>query len=173
MRTLFKLVFDALNIMAHFEVAQEMLLVRGHTIVQYQFERCVKAVSETGRDVIVIFIKQKFTITVLKEILTQYEVNDFQDFIIVTPFYMSSNIKKTQKINRNIEIFLEKELSFNILKHNLQPVMKKIPLVHKDFFPIMLDSDPVAKFMKWKNDDFIEITQKDGSVSYRIVRKFH
>lgn len=86
---------------------------------------------------------------------------------------MSSNIKKTTKVNPNIEIFLEKELSFNILKHVIQPKMRRIPLVHKDCYPIMLETDPVAKFMKWRNDDFIEITKKDGTVSYRIIKKIN
>jgi DNA-directed RNA polymerase subunit H (RpoH/RPB5) len=166
--------------MAHFQVAQEMLITRGHTIIDYQFEKCLNALSTTNRDVIVIFIKQKFTITILKEILTQYDVDRYQDFIIVTPSFMSSNIKKTTKVNPNIEIFLEKELSFNILKHVIQPKMRRIPLVYydrtyrgRDCYPIMLETDPVAKFMKWRNDDFIEITKKDDTVSYRIIKKIN
>lgn len=170
-RAAFKLAGEAQHVMSHFQVAQEMILARGYTIVEYQFEKCLKASAVTDNDVIVIFLNQKFTIMILKELFIEYDVSRYLDFIIVTPSYIPSNIRKASNINPNIEIFLEKELSFNILKHHLQPQMRKIPLKHKDFWPIMLETDAVAKFMKWKNEDFIEIKRRDGSVSYRIVRK--
>lgn len=166
-----KLVNNTLDIMSHFEVARQMLVARGYTNIDYQFEKCLKARACSDNDVIVIFVKQKFTIMTLKELLVEYDVSRYKDFIIVTPSYIPSNIRKASTINPNIEIFLEKELSFNILEHRLQPRMKKLALKHKDFWPIMLETDAVAKFMKWKNEDFIEITKKDGSVSYRIVKK--
>ncbi len=37
-------------------------------------------------------------------------------------------------------------------------------------FPSMSKSDPIARFFKYQSGDVIKITNKDGFVSYRIVK---
>jgi hypothetical protein len=124
-RAAFKLAGEAQHVMSHFQVAQEMILARGYTIVEYQFEKCLRASAVTDNDVIVIFLNQKFTIMILKEL--------FLRFVSLLGFHHRHSaihpVKYSQSLEHqpNIEIFLEKELSFNILKHHLQPRMRKIP----------------------------------------------
>ncbi len=78
----------------------------------------------------------------------------------------------------------------NITKYHLQPLFNKLlDEEAKDFkkkyikckiengkkiilqsFPSMSKSDPIARFFKYQSGDVIKITNKDGFVSYRIVK---
>jgi DNA-directed RNA polymerase subunit H (RpoH/RPB5) len=155
--------------MAHFKVAREMLEERGHQVTEYSHETIVATTSKGGR-VFVKFIPQKLSINLLKEeVFAKHKVIDYEEFIIVAKSIMASNTRKITNMFANIEIFVESELSFNIMRHVLQPQMKKIPMVKRDFYPHMLETDAVAKFMKWIPGDFIEVT-RPNQVSYRLVR---
>jgi DNA-directed RNA polymerase subunit H (RpoH/RPB5) len=103
-----------------------------------------------------------------EEVFSKYDIKIYEEFIIVTKSIMASNTRKIINMFSNIEIFLESELSFNIMRHVLQPKMRKIPMNKRDVYPIMLETDAVAKFMKWTKGDFIEVTRKN-QVSYRLV----
>lgn len=131
----------------------------------------ITAKNDRGELIIVVFQSVKFTVGNLKEILSKYDINLYTEFIIVCKSIMMSNLKKVENISEKIEIFTECELAFNITKHSLVPKMKKMDFIIKDNWPIMYESDPMAKFMKFKHGDFIEITQSDGTISYRLVKK--
>lgn len=146
-----------------------MLEERGHTIVEADCDKIVATRTSDNSVVFVKFIPHKLSISLLKEIFSNFEINLYSEFIIVAKSIMASNAKKITKMNSKIEIFVEAELSFNIMHHYLQPKMRKIPMIKKDCYAIMLEKDAVAKFMKWKNGDFIEIT-KDTQITYRIVK---
>ena len=153
-----------------------MLEIRGHCITNVVLNENSNDISEIFAEnncnkIIVIFQPLKFTVGNLKEILNKYDINLYSEFIIVCKSIMMSNLKKVENISEKIEIFTECELAFNITKHSLVPKMKKLDFIVKDNWPIMYESDPMAKFMKFKHGDFIEITQNDGTVSYRLVKK--
>jgi len=146
-----------------------MLLERGHKVIEYDHDRIMAMTSKSGL-VFVKFIPKKLSINLLKEeIFGKYKVNDYEEFIIVAKSIMASNTRKITNMFINIEIFVESELSFNIMHHVLQPSMKKIPMIKRDFYPIMLETDAVAKFMKWTHGDFIEVT-REHQISYRLVK---
>ncbi len=42
--------------------------------------------------------------------------------------------------------------------------------LYSQSFPSMSKSDPIARFFKYQSGDVIKITNKDGFVSYRIVK---
>lgn len=147
-----------------------MLLARQHTIIS-QNESCILAQSILGKSVILIFFPFKFTINNLKDILQIHPIQDYDEYIIVCKSIMVSNLKKIENISPKIEIFTENELSFNLTRHYLVPKMVRLEKKISDNWPIMLESDPMSKFLKFKHGDFIEITYKDASVSYRIVKK--
>lgn len=154
--------------MAHFQVAREMLMERGHEIVEYNNDVISAKTSNLGL-VLVKFIPHKLSINIMKEeVFSKYDIKIYEEFIIVTKSIMASNTRKIINMFSNIEIFLESELSFNIMRHVLQPKMRKIPMNKRDVYPIMLETDAVAKFMKWTKGDFIEVTRKN-QVSYRLV----
>ena len=162
--------------MAHFQVTLEMLAIRGHTvqtIVKDEEISEITAFNKNGEPVIVIFQSVKFTVGNLKDILQKYNINLYSEFIIICKSIMMSNLKKVENISEKIEIFTECELAFNITKHSLVPIMEKLDFIIKDNWPIMFENDPMAKFMKFKHGDFIQVTQRDdpSSISYRLVKK--
>jgi len=145
-----------------------MLMERGHEIVEYNNDVISAKTSNLGL-VLVKFIPHKLSINIMKEeVFSKYDIKIYEEFIIVTKSIMASNTRKIINMFSNIEIFLESELSFNIMRHVLQPKMRKIPMNKRDVYPIMLETDAVAKFMKWTKGDFIEVTRKN-QVSYRLV----
>ena len=85
-------------------------------------------------------------------------------------------------IDMDIELFHVDDLQYNLTKHYLVP---KHNLAYRkgrkgyinfkksydaDKFPILLTSDPVAKFYHYQKGDIIRITRQNGFVSYRIVK---
>ena len=80
-----------------------------------------------------------------------------------------------------IELFQEEELQYNITKHYLVPKHElsypKGTKISKDFkdkygdkFPVLLKTDPVARFYGYNKGDIIKITRKGGYVTYRFVK---
>jgi len=77
-----------------------------------------------------------------------------------------------------IELFNVDDLQFNITKHILVPLHKKLDKEEcKNFkeqygtnIPILLKTDPVCRFYNFQKGDIIEIIRRNSFVSYRIVR---
>lgn len=76
------------------------------------------------------------------------------------------------------ESFPAKELESNILRHVLQPLkFRRLNPKERDCFkkrwgvkfPIMLESDKVARYLNFTNGDLIEIHRRNGDVVYRLV----
>lgn len=87
--------------------------------------------------------------------------------------------------NKNIEIFLQKNLTFNITKHELVPkhvllneneIQEVIDKYNtpKNMFPKMNSDDPVAKYYGAKSGDMFKIYRKSHSVgktiAYRMIK---
>lgn len=96
---------------------------------------------------------------------------------------VKSEILKPQY--KNVEIFLQKRLTFNIMRHELVPPHKllnekEIKEIEEKYnttrnmFPKMLENDPVAKYYAAKSGSMFKITRKSHSsgttVGYRIVK---
>jgi DNA-directed RNA polymerase I, II, and III subunit RPABC1 len=81
-------------------------------------------------------------------------------------------------INIVLEMFVLDELQFNITKHILVP--EHILLTDKQGFdikkklgsrlPVLLSSDPVSRFYKFKRGNIIKVIRRNGYIAYRIVR---
>lgn len=86
---------------------------------------------------------------------------------------------------KNVELFLQKRLTFNITKHESVPkhillTDEEIEEIEKKYncsktmFPKMYRDDPVAKYYGAKNGDMFKIIRKSYSVgqtiAYRIVK---
>ena len=94
---------------------------------------------------------------------------------------ISTEIKETDKIkNKKIEMFRYDELSFNITKHELQPLkFETIPIEEEKNFkkkygtkiPKLCSTDPIVKFYNFDIGKIIKITRKSGYVIHRIVKK--
>lgn len=122
---------------------------------------------------IVRYMKQ-YTGTVINHCIVIYEKT--------TPPVKSSIVTlrraKDSDIHANIEIFTSISMQFNITTHELQP--KFTPLTHKESvhfkkehgveYPIMLRSDPVAKYYGVESGSVMKIMRKSGIIAYRLVR---
>lgn len=76
------------------------------------------------------------------------------------------------------ESFPAKELESNIMRHVLQPLkFRRLDSVERDSFkrkwgikfPIMLESDKVARYLNFAKGDIIEVHRRNGDVIYRLV----
>jgi DNA-directed RNA polymerase subunit H (RpoH/RPB5) len=87
-------------------------------------------------------------------------------------------ISNTQNIGLTIELFNAEDLAYNPTKHTLVPLHERLPKdetkVFKERFgkdiPIILRSDPIARFYNFTKGDVIKITRRNGFISYRIVK---
>ena len=80
-----------------------------------------------------------------------------------------------------IELFNEDELKYNITKHYLVPLHELVVFENNEEYdifkkkygnnlPVILKTDPVARFYGFKKGDIIKVTRKNGYIAYRIVK---
>lgn len=109
----------------------------------------------------------------------------FDLYIFVVKDKLNANeLKKFAEFNVEYQIFDIKELQFNISTHYLQPkfelmtdenaideLVKKYMLKSKTQFPIILKTDPMAKFLYAKPGNLVKITRySPTSVEYIVYR---
>ena len=91
---------------------------------------------------------------------------------------VKSIIANMPDIDMNIELFSADDLQFNITKHYLVPQHIRLSKEEAKNFkekydakniPVLLRTDPVAKFYDFSKGDIVKIIRKGGFVSYRIV----
>lgn len=116
-----------------------------------------------------------------KEILTiieEMEQENYNHLIIVIPQKLTPlAIQELKDIkDKEIEVFLYKELSFNITKHYTQPKITLLSTEEKknlikeikaSQLPILLKSDPVARYYNAKTGMIFKYERP--SIYYRIV----
>jgi len=87
-------------------------------------------------------------------------------------------INNTNELGIDLEIFPEDRIRFIITNHRLVPKHVKLSQQKaKQFkekygtnFPVLLTTDPVARFYTFKKGDIIEIRRRNGVIAYRIVK---
>lgn len=118
------------------------------------------------------------------------EAGEYKDFILITENGLNPDKKsqiKNQIANRNIQVFLDKELVARPLEHVLSPIAySHIPAesskewaasegLQLSKLPIILNTDPLAKEMGAKPLDAFQTEQMGTEVEtvgfYRIVRQ--
>lgn len=106
---------------------------------------------------------------------------DIEKLLLVLEEPVSSKVSSILKTLK-CQIFFTKEISFNPLKHDLQP--KFIPLDNQakqkllDDYKVTVDKIPglncnniVAKWYDLKLNDIVKIVRKNGELYYRAVRE--
>lgn len=102
--------------------------------------------------------------------------------LVVKEKLTQNNIKLINALNLNIQIFDIKELQFNITKHKLVPkhelvtdqkevdtILKNYNLKSKYQLPIILRSDPVAKYLNLKNGDIVKIKRVSPTAAEYVI----
>lgn len=77
-----------------------------------------------------------------------------------------------------IELFSQEELQYNITTHKYQPKFEvlcekdseRFKKIYDTKFPVMLKTDPIARFYGYQKGDVVKVTRKNGYVMYRMVQ---
>lgn len=132
---------------------------------------------------IVYYMSNKFKLAEFKELYK--EKGDFYlNLLIVMDTLSITNQKMITNLNKNIEYFLIKTLSFNITRHELQPKFRKIDDSNeitellqtysaktKTQLPWILKTDAIAKYYGLKSGDIVEVKRKsETSGEYTCYR---
>ncbi len=161
----------------------EMLIVyRGYTIDSCESDSIICTKPDKDNVYVVMNIDEKLN----TELLNKYFLiinNFYKHIIIINNGCVTSSVKSRivqYKISEKsiVELFSFDELVFNIMKHECQPKFKKLSKCDTALFkgkfginiPVMLQTDPVARFMGFLPGDIVEITRKNGYIAYRIVK---
>lgn len=155
-----------------------MLEQRGYTVEQKDGLIFGKSIIDN----IVIFHSDngKLTVARILEFISQMKDLNINHCIIVQTEPATHVAKKViEEIeNIKIELFEEKTLRYNITKHRLVPkhtALSKAESIHfrKKYgmkIPVILSTDPIARFYFFQKGDIIKIERSDGFVSFRIVK---
>jgi DNA-directed RNA polymerase I, II, and III subunit RPABC1 len=172
------------------EIMVEMLNDRGYTYIEYPTENTMNARNSYDKRILVYFVMSPKVsikkIKLIKDIIEQ-DHEGYSCLIIVCKGSITSFARQfitTDVNNLMVQVFSEKELSFNITKHELVPIhellteqettqIKKKYKTTLKHFPNMLITDPVAKYYGYVPGNLIRIIRKSPTageyVSYRVV----
>ena len=161
----------------------EMIQQRGYTNIEHENEYMIKAFNVETNDNVIIFIDSsiklnKDTLTKYMSVMKSADVN--HGILIYNEGVTSVTVKYIeQTIDMVLEIFPVRDLQFNITKHRLQPckfrrLTTEEMIVFKEKytlkFPIMRYSDPIRRFFNFRRGDIIEVTNKNTSITHRVVK---
>jgi DNA-directed RNA polymerase I, II, and III subunit RPABC1 len=175
-------------IMKVYNTCIELLNERGYEILDKDDERILgsrinKFTNAEDQICVFLSITNKFNVESIQEYIYMLKQMEINHCIIVHRENATPVAKKIVEDSKDliIELFNEDELQCNITKHYLVP---KHELVYKkgtkqciefkskygDKFPTILKSDSVARFYGYERGDIIQITRKNGFVTFRICK---
>lgn len=169
---------------------REMLRDRGYSRIDEENSERIVARNEKLEKVLVYFVYDtKVSVKKMKSIkeIIDEDTNTYKCLILVYKSSITTFAKQfisTDVNNLNVQVFSENDLSFNITKHNLVPVhevltpdqKRAVLLKYKTgakHFPMLLSSDPVARYYGALPGTMMRITRKSPTageyVLYRVV----
>ena len=163
-----------------YNICIEMFTQRGYEIIDSDEDR-ILANKKDGAQICAFFTTHKFNIDRLQEYISMMKKMDVWHCIIVFKENATPVAKKIVLDSKEmiIELFEMDEMQYNLTKHELVPKHEKVDINEKnaedfkksktDKFPILLKTDPVARFYGFSKGDIIKITRKNGYVTFRRV----
>jgi DNA-directed RNA polymerase subunit H (RpoH/RPB5) len=149
------------------------------TVMSKKFNIFSLEVSQNFK--IIYYLNNKFKINDLKKFI---EDND-KIIIVFKEKINNLNIKNLKELNViGLETFTIKELLFNISKHELVPkheiikedevkeMMNIYQIKQKSQLPIILRTDPMAKYLDVKSGDVVKVTRISPSAGETIVYRY-
>ena len=147
------------------------------------FKNVIEVIVEKTK--IIYYTPPKFRTADIKKVLEEdVEKENVYDLyiLVLMDAPTANNMKALQDIKVNLEIHLVKKLMFNITKHSLVPkhevirdkstidaIIDAYKLKTKFQLPIILKSDPIAKYYGMKAGDVVKITRVSESAGEYIV----
>lgn len=173
----------------------ELLEIRGFIIeVDLHIDEGIKQIIgynlDTDKRLYILFATEqntKLNVQLINRYISYIVEKDIKHCIIVhlskTVNVNIKNIVQNFQILKNsiIEFFHHDDLRFNITKHVLVPIHEKvvdtpeyseysnIKKKYAKYLPILLSTDPVARFHGFRKGDIVKIYRKDKTIIYRIV----
>lgn len=143
---------------------------------------------DIGKKVRIIYFLEKFRVPELKP----FVVDPFDLYIVILSEKLTTfNNKGIAELESNtsaratplkIQMFELKEVMFNITKHELVPeheviddedqidaIVKQYNVKSKHYFPILLKSDPVARYYGMKSGSLVKVTRVSPSSGEYVV----
>ena len=165
------------------QTVTEMITQRGYKITKSD-DDIIVGTNSTGEHIIVFTQSvAKLNIDRVKEYISILHKMEMKHCIVIYVENVTSITKKLieNSVDIKIEIFTLEELQYNITKHRLVP--KHIilsPTESKEFkqlyglkYPVILRTDPIARFYDFNRGDVIKIIRMNGVdeyITYRIVK---
>lgn len=169
------------HIINSFETILEMLKDRGEDVGIFTKQHVADILAvdslKTSIEVIINKIKivyytpAKFKSADIKKHLEDDEPYELY-ILVVQENITQNNMKAINQLNLNMEVHLLSRLQFNITKHHLVPkhevirdestiaaILEQYKLKNKYQLPIILRSDPIAKYYGMRNGDIVKVTR--------------
>lgn len=181
------------KILKSFQVITEMMQDRGmvfHMLDQTQIESFISSqVNKPGFEIVlgenkirlIYYLSLKFKWSELKKFFendNQYDLT----ILIVREKISQNNMKQIVALNIQFQIFLLKELQFNISKHTLVPkhelirdpeeirnIIEMLSLKSKNQLPIILKTDAMARWLNMKSGDIVKISRPSQTSGHYVV----
>jgi DNA-directed RNA polymerase subunit H (RpoH/RPB5) len=164
------------------QIITEMMDARGYEITEVEADKMV-ATKDTHNILVISVSDSKLNTNTVKDLVAILEENCLNHAIIVFNDTITSGARKIIELAEQshkivIETFNRNELQYNITTHRLQPLFEKctpqevseIKSTCGTKLPIMLKTDPIARFYNYSRGDIIKIIRRNSFVSYRIVK---
>lgn len=120
----------------------------------------------------------KLNIERIKIYIQELETLNIKHCIIIYDDVITSSCKKIFEcmVKFAFETFHMNEMQYDITKHDLynhhekltKEELSKLTCISK--FPIILKSDPVARYFHFQRGDVIRVRRKNGIIVYRVVK---
>lgn len=130
---------------------------------------------------LVYYLVSKFKWSELKKFFEEDKKYDLT-ILVVREKISANNMKQLATLGIEIQTFMLKELQINISKHAYVPkhelvkdqrevknIMETYSLKGKNQIPIILKTDPMAKWLNLKTGDIIRISRPSQSAGYYIA----
>lgn len=183
------------KVIKSFSTIIEMLHDRGMNFTAYEPKQIetfiISQMNKPGFEIIlgnniriVYYLAIKFRWSELKK-LFENETNSYNlTLLVIRDKISQNNMKQLNALNIQFQVFLLKELQFNISKHKLVPkhelikdpeeikiIMDKLSLKSKNQLPIILRTDAMARWLNLRSGDIIKISRPSPTsgvyVTYR------
>ena len=157
-----------------------MLECRGHQILQKKVDICIYGNDDGAKILVLYYTSEKLNIDAIKDFILVLEEAKIHHGIII---YHGNVTASTRKVLEHlhkfrIELFSSKEFRYCLIDHRFYCPHRRLPPDEaeeiKNTFgtnlPVLLRTDAVARYFHFTKNDIIEVTRKNDSIAYRIVK---
>lgn len=184
------------NIYRSFNTLKKMLTDQGHNIdllknisndelsILHRQSDNIMQIFVNDHMKVIYYLNNKFKFADLKKFIQSKDNENLTDIVLIFKERINSfNPKNIEEFdNINLQIFLMKELLFNISKHQLVPkhdvirdpseinrLVEHFNLKNKLQFPIILKTDPMARYLNVQSGDLVKITRISPSAGESVL----